>query len=80
MAKKKTRAKTARREQRRGQGRKKAVPPPDNPWLRHQAEKVAHGVGGNDREQALARARALQQTREMPAADAGNDVSRKDET
>jgi hypothetical protein len=79
MAKKKTRAKTARREQRRGQGRKKAVPPPDNPWLRHQAEELAHG-GGNEREQALARARALQQTREMPAADAGNDVSRKDET
>jgi hypothetical protein len=53
---------------------KKAVPPPDDPWLRHEAEELARG-GGTDRERALARAKALEQTRRMPTDDTTKDES-----
>jgi hypothetical protein len=37
---------------------KKALPPPDNPLLRAEADRLAHG--GDAREMARARAKALQ--------------------
>ncbi len=48
---------------------KKAVPPPDNPLLRHEAQEVALGGGADEVQMARARARAIQQTQEMPVAD-----------
>ncbi|HEY7057695.1 MAG TPA: hypothetical protein VH458_14265 [Vicinamibacterales bacterium] len=53
---------------------KKAVPPPDDPWLRHEAEELARGEG-TDRERALARAKALEQTRRMPTDDTTKNES-----
>jgi hypothetical protein len=48
---------------------KKAVPPPDAPLLRHEAEEAARAGGADEKRQAQARAKALRQTREMPTAD-----------
>jgi len=53
---------------------KQAVPPPDDPWLRHEAEERARGEG-TDRERALARVKALEQTRRMPTDDTTKDES-----
>jgi hypothetical protein len=53
---------------------KKAVPPPDDPWLRHEAEELSRG-GGTDRERALARAKAIQQTKQMPTDGTNQDES-----
>jgi hypothetical protein len=50
------------------------VPPPDDPWLRHEAEELARGEG-TDRERALARAKALVQTRRMPTDDTTKNES-----
>ena len=48
----------------------KAVPPPDNPLLRHQADEAARG-GENLDEQRMAKARleALKYTQQMPTSD-----------
>jgi hypothetical protein len=54
---------------------KKAVPPADNPLLRHEAEQATHGDSAEDaRQRALARARALHRTRQMPAAETTDDT------
>lgn len=53
---------------------KKAVPPPDDPWLRHEAEEQSRG-GGTDRDRALARVKAIEQTRRMPTDDTTKDES-----
>lgn len=47
----------------------KAVPPPDNPLLRHEAQEAALGGGADEVQMARARARAIRQTQEMPVAD-----------
>jgi hypothetical protein len=52
----------------------KAVPPPDNPLLRHQAEEAALGGGADEVEMARTRARALRLTKEMPTADATDET------
>jgi hypothetical protein len=39
---------------------KKAEPPPDNPLLRAEADRLAHGGGADVKEMARARAKALQ--------------------
>jgi hypothetical protein len=51
---------------------RKAVPPPDDPWLRHEAEELSRG-GGTDRDRALARVKAIEQTRRMPTDDTTKD-------
>ena len=48
---------------------KQAVPPPDNPLLRYEADRAAQGSGPDDKQRAQARAKALRQTQEMRAAD-----------
>jgi hypothetical protein len=62
----------------RARSLKKAVPPPDDPLLRHQAEELAHG-GDEDRQRALARAKAIEQARRMPASDPSDDAADQDE-
>jgi hypothetical protein len=75
----KTKKKTASRSRKVAKPRptarapKKAVPPPDDPWLRHEAEELARGEG-TDRQRALARAKALE-TRRMPTDDTTKDES-----
>ena len=80
MAKKKIMAKRLKSKKTRRQRLKKAALPPDNPLLRHQAEKAPREVGGiTDEEQARLRLKALEQTRDMPASDAteaGTDTPR----
>jgi hypothetical protein len=51
----------------------KAVPPPDNPLLRHQADEARLGGGADEVQMARARARALRLTKEMPTADESDD-------
>ena len=51
----------------------KAVPPPDNPLLRHQADEARLGGGADEVQMARARARALRLTSQMPTADEAED-------
>ena len=51
----------------------KAVPPPDDPLLRHQADEARLGGGADEQQMARARARALRITKEMPTADDATD-------
>jgi hypothetical protein len=51
----------------------KAVPPPDDPLLRHQADQLGHGVPGDAREAALARAKAVRQAQGMPEPEEPDD-------
>jgi len=48
-----------------------ALPPPDNPRLRHDAEDAAHGSGLTEAEMARRRARAIEESRKLPADPAG---------
>jgi hypothetical protein len=55
---------------------KKAVPPPDNPLLRHQADEVLL-EGGNATQELLAklRVKALEQARRMASSDSSGTVN-----
>ena len=58
---------------------KKAVPPPDDPLLRHQADQTAHDGGADAEAMARARAEAVRHTREMPVADRDDDIDARDQ-
>ena len=50
--------------------KRKAIPPPDNPLLRHQAEEVdLQGERANEEQMARLRLNALEQTKKMPTTD-----------
>jgi hypothetical protein len=54
---------------------KKAVPPPDNPLLRYQADEVSlEGGDASPRQMAKLRAKAWEQTRSAAASDSSNTV------
>jgi hypothetical protein len=55
---------------------KKAVPPPDNPLLRHQADEILF-EGGNASPEQLAelRVKALEQTQRMASSDSSDTVN-----
>jgi hypothetical protein len=56
---------------------KKAVPPPDNPLLRHQADEVAlEGEDTSQKEMAKLRAKAWEQTRRMTSPDSTDTVNK----
>jgi hypothetical protein len=57
----KTTTTKTRQAKKRRPSLKKAEPPPDNPLLRAEADRLAHGGGVDVKEMARARARALQQ-------------------
>jgi len=59
---------------------KKAVPPPDNPLLRNDAEREARGAGGDEADMARARARALELTKDVPVADPERERPGSDES
>jgi hypothetical protein len=65
--KKRVRGKTSATKKPAARKPKKAVPPPDNPLLRQGEDAAARGRGLDERQQAQARVRALEQTKEMPA-------------
>lgn len=46
---------------------KKAVPPPDDPLLRHQAEEADQGTGVSEKELAELRLKAIEETQHMPS-------------
>jgi hypothetical protein len=46
-----------------------AVPPPDNPLLRHLAEEAPLGGGIDERQMARARAKAIRQAKQMADSD-----------
>ena len=61
--------KDSKLRKRRPRRLKKAVPPPDDPLLRHQAEETVQETGGaSEREMAELRLKAIEQTRQMPNA------------
>jgi hypothetical protein len=56
---------------------KKAIPPPDNPLLRHQAHDILLEGGNASQEQLAAlRIKALEQTRRMTGSDSSDRVNR----
>jgi hypothetical protein len=62
-------SKDSKLRKRRPRRLKKAVPPPDDPLLRHQANETAQGTGhASEREMAELRLKAIEQTRQMPNA------------
>jgi hypothetical protein len=52
---------------------KKAVPPPDNPLLRHQADEIPlEGESASQEQLAKLRAKALEQTQRMANSDSSS--------
>jgi hypothetical protein len=47
---------------------KKAVPPPDDPLLRYQAEEADQGTSASEKEMAELRLKAIEETQQMPDA------------
>jgi hypothetical protein len=70
-------SKDSKRRKRRPRRLKRAVPPPDDPLLRHQAEETDQGTGASEREMAELRLKAIEQTRQMPNA---SSIDRPDKT
>ena len=66
--KKNRKTKDSKLRKRRPRRLKKAVPPADDPLLRHQAEESDQGTGASEREMAELRLKAIEQTRHMPNA------------
>ena len=55
----------------------KAVPPPDDPLLRHQADEADQGTGVSEREMAELRLKAIEQTRQMPNASSIDTLNKR---
>ncbi|HET6979598.1 MAG TPA: hypothetical protein VFI24_24920 [Pyrinomonadaceae bacterium] len=55
---------------------KKAVPPPDNPLLRHQADEILlEGENASQEKLAKLRVKALEQTQRMASSDSSGTVN-----
>ena len=60
--------KDSKLRKRRPRRLKKAVPPADDPLLRHQAEEIDQGTSASEKEMAELRLKAIEETRHMPNA------------
>ena len=68
--------KDSKLRKRRPRRLKKAVPPPDDPLLRHQADETDQGTAVSEREMAELRLKAIEQTRQMPNASSIDTVNK----
>jgi hypothetical protein len=77
--KKRAAAKKSKSEKPPARPLEKAVPPPDNPLLRHQADDAAReGENLDEQQMAKLRLKALKYTQEMPTSDESEEPTSED--